>query len=209
VTDQAPFDIAGWQSFLQSWDAQVRDLLSKLPPPPHDPVTAELMARGSILRDGANEDDIRAAAKRFGRELPESLKRFYRVSNGLIVPMLDVQDALLFAVQQLSYLRDSEPTVVILGEAEAVEMSDEEYLRYGRGQDPLSVSSKYWRGLVQLSSKVDSAVLALNPDVVTTSGEWEAWHIAFEAPGTYRYPSFEAMMVELRDQTLQRMRDLA
>jgi hypothetical protein len=186
VTDQVPFDVAGWQSFLRSWDVQVRDLMWKLPPPPHDPVTAELMARGSILRDRAGEDDIRDAANRFGRELPESLKRFYRVSNGLIVPMLDVQDARIFAVQQLSYLRDSEPTVVVLGEAETVEMTDEEYRRYGRGQDPLSVSSRYWRGLVQLSSKVDSAVLALNPEVATASGEWEAWYIAFEAPGTCR-----------------------
>ena len=48
----------------------------------------------------------------------------------------------------------------------------------------------------------------MKPEVVTAGGEWEAWHMGFEAPGTFRYPTFEAMMIELREQTTNRLRKI-
>ena len=114
----------------------------------------------------------------------------------------------IVGVEQLALLRDNEPWIALDREADKIDMPDEEYLRYGPAQNPLGIPSKYYRGLVQLCPMIDSALLAMNPAVVTSSGEWEAWHMCFESPGTFRYPTFEVMMVELREQTTNRLRTI-
>jgi hypothetical protein len=208
VSDEPQFDVADWQAFLRDWDAQARELLPRLDAW-NDPVTKEFNVRGSILLEGATEEAIGAGARKLGLELPESLKRFFRASNGLIVPMLDAEHARIVAAEQLTFLRDNESWIVLDREADRIDVPDDEYRRYGRAQNPLGVPSKYYRGLVQLCPMVDSALLAMNPQVCTPGGEWEAWHMRFAAPGTFRYPHFEAMMVELRNQSMSRLREIA
>ena len=53
---------------------------------------------------------------------------------------------------------------------------------------------------------MDAAFLALNPQVVTPEGEWEAWYFGNALPGARRYRNFEEMMVDLRRRTLENVR---
>ncbi|MEQ8226028.1 MAG: hypothetical protein ABRQ37_27190, partial [Candidatus Eremiobacterota bacterium] len=45
-----------------------------------------------------------------------------------------------------------------------------------------------------ISEEVDSAIYLLNPHVVTSDGEWEAWFFGYTLPGAIRYRSFREMM---------------
>jgi hypothetical protein len=195
------FDEAAWRGFLREWDELARELLPHLPADDFNRASREFHQRGSILRDGASAGSIEAAERKLGRALPESMKRFYRVSNGLVLPLLDIQDAVILAVEELVPLRDSEPDTVSLLECDEQEMTDEEYLRYGEQLNPLHFRTRYARELVQLSTHIDAAILALNPAVVTPGGEWECVFVAFKAPGIWRYPTFEDMMIEQRSRT--------
>lgn len=207
MSEHLQFDVPGWQAFLRDWDVQARDLMQRLPES-NDPATEEFNVRATLLQEGATDENLAAGARALGMTLPESLQRFYRASNGLIVPVLDAEHARIVGAEHLAFLRDNEPWIILDREADRFDMPDEQYRRYGRAQNPLAIPSKYFRGLVQLCPMVDSAVLVLNPQVVTAEGEWEAWRMSFEAPGTIRFPTFEAMMLELKERSLRSLRKI-
>ena len=47
---------------------------------------------------------------------------------------------------------------------------------------------------LEISDTGDAAILLLNPQVITTDGEWEAWFFSNWNPGARRYPSFWELM---------------
>ncbi len=87
------------------------------------------------------------------------------------------------------------------------EVPDALYFNYGPDQDVIHIRRHYLRTSLQLSEYVESAVVLLNPNIQTSSGEWEAWDFGDKFPGAYRYPSFEALMQGLRERTLANLRD--
>jgi hypothetical protein len=60
--------------------------------------------------------------------------------------------------------------------------------------------------MLEVSDIGDSAILLLNPEVVTPDGEWEAWDFANWHPGAVRYRSFWDMMQALYD-SFRRLRE--
>ena len=71
---------------------------------------------------------------------------------------------------------------------------DEEYLVYGKTQDPARFRVEYLESALEISDTGDSAIYLLNPKVVTPDGEWEAWLFANWLPGAIRYRSFAELM---------------
>jgi hypothetical protein len=67
--------------------------------------------------------------------------------------------------------------------------SDEEHRRYGDQQDCVVFDATYLSTAIQISA-VGDGVLLLNPAVLTSDGEWEAWFFASWLPGARRYRSF-------------------
>jgi hypothetical protein len=73
-------------------------------------------------------------------------------------------------------------------------ISEAEHLVYGEAQDPVRFRVEYLQDCLEISAEGDSAILLLNPHVVTPAGEWEAWFFANWLPGARRYRSFHELM---------------
>ena len=67
-------------------------------------------------------------------------------------------------------------------------------MTYGEAQDCSKLRIEYLQTTLEISQKGDSAIYLLNPEVITTEGEWEAWFFADWLPGADRYSSFCDMM---------------
>jgi hypothetical protein len=87
------------------------------------------------------------------------------------------------AYTQLPTPYDSLPTV-----------PDDRYFVYGDKQDSAWFRTEYLQTTLEISDVGDSAIMLLNPQVVTPEGEWEAWFFANWLPGARRYRSFWEMM---------------
>ena len=77
---------------------------------------------------------------------------------------------------------------------EPLPLTDEEYLVYGDQQDSCRFRAEYLQTALEISDVGDSAILLLNPKLVSSDGEWEAWLFANWAPGAHRYRSFRELM---------------
>jgi hypothetical protein len=87
---------------------------------------------------------------------------------------------------------------------------DAEYFEYGtppcsEGQGAARI--EYLPSMLEISDIGDAAILLLNPEIVTSSGEWEGWDFATWAVTPTRHRSFWEMMqalyvdfLQLRDQ---------
>jgi len=170
--------------------------LSEMPAADRSAVATEAVERGSLLRAPASDADIMATSARLGVALPESLRRFYRASNGFSIPLLDAEDGEIWPVERVGWFRDTEPALVRELESTGRDPSDEEYLVYGPAQRLQAVRTRYVRGLVQLTPFVDCAALCLNPQIVH-DGEWEAWFLGIKLPGARRYRSFQDLMISM------------
>ena len=65
---------------------------------------------------------------------------------------------------------------------------------YGDAQDCSQLRVEYLATALAISTKRNSAIYVLNPQVITNDGEWEAWFFGDWLPGADRYRSFQDMM---------------
>ncbi|MGF2734763.1 SMI1/KNR4 family protein [Marinobacter sp. DUT-1] len=72
----------------------------------------QVLARGGQRNKPASETAIAEAEQRLGTELPESLKDFWRASNGLMHLRLDADDGLIHGVDTVSWLKSSNPDFI-------------------------------------------------------------------------------------------------
>lgn len=150
----------------------------------------------------ASEEELSQVENRIGVKLPPSYRSFLAISNGWRYPSYFVYD--LMPASKIGWFRDLQKDWIdawSAGAADAVEqfgqpqpIPDEEYFVYGPGQDPSNFREEHWRQTLAISEDGDSAILLLNPKVVTADGEWEAWFFANWIPGAERYRSFWEMM---------------
>lgn len=201
------FEVADWRRFLEAWSTDVLSLLRAIDPSVRDEPGEHSLAKGTLLREPASSDAIASMERRIGRSVPESYKRFLLASNGFMVHGMDAQDGLLRPTDRIGWLKESEPQLVSAWSQSTSHVPDDLYYYYGPDQDPMHLRSEYMSGALQISDFVDSAVVLLNPAVIDTRGEWEAWDFGNAFPGAYRYQSFEELMEGLRTRTIEGMRE--
>ncbi len=118
-----------------------------------------------------------------------SYRQFLAEANGY--RKLGVFIYRLFGTAEIDWFRNLNPDWIEayqIGE----DSSPEEHLR-----DPSDTGrfrTAYLSSCLQISEEGDSAVVLLNPEVVTQEGEWEAWFFANWLPGARRYHSFREYM---------------
>lgn len=79
------------------------------------------------------------------------------------------------------------------------DISPEEHLRH-RTDNTFRFRYAHLRSCLQISEAGDSAVLLLNPEVVDSDEEWEAWFFANWLPGAAIHGSFRELLEnELRE----------
>ena len=81
-------------------------------------------------------------------------------------------------------------------------VTDDKYFVYGAKQDPIHIRNEYLAGALEISEDIEEVYL-LNPQIVTSEGEWEAWLFGAKLPGANRFRSFRELMEAERYRVLE------
>ena len=146
--------------------------------------------------EGASEEQLRSTEKRLNVALPPSYRNFLKASNGWNYFLFG--DAFrLYSSEGVCWFRSGNQEWIDIwvdSLQESAPIPDEQYFVYGERQLP-SVRVEYMQSSLQVSEVLEGSVVLLNPNIVDTRGEWEAWIFSNSIPGAYRYPSFaEALL---------------
>ena len=125
---------------------------------------------------GATEAQLAAAEERLGVRLPPSYRSFLAAHDG--VESLGLPELRIRQVEEVRWLRDEDPELI------------EIWLETGGAEPDLAET-------LAVSDDADGGRALLNPRVVGTEGEWEAWFFAPWVPGAEVHPSFAALVEHL------------
>lgn len=169
-------------------------------------IRSDALSSQWIGNPGATAEQLTEAERRLGITLPPSYRTFLQISNGWPLPGYTVPR--LFSTHEIEWLQQQDPQVVAIWTYDPlpITLSETEYLDYSQHahefraehlKTALAISEREWAG---------SAVYLLNPQVITTDGEWEAWLFAHWLPGVIRYPSFHTLIEAERANFLRHRR---
>lgn len=192
-----------WAQFLHRWNGELlrsRHIAETLQHALDDDLPAAVEA-GWLGFPPATPAQLAATEARLGTTLPPSYKAFLAVSNGWQYPTTFIPK--LWSCEEIAWLTVRHQGMIdawLVGEryyGKPVPIRDEVYLVYGPRQDPTTFRSEYLRTALDISDVeyAGTAILLLNPRIVTPEGEWEAWFHAHWLPGANRYRSFQELML--------------
>lgn len=203
-----------WETFLTQWSQEILEARaidsSNLP--------QEVIDSGWLGYPGATEEQLNHVETRLAVSLPPSYRKFLKVSNGwrqtthFIDRLWSTDEIDWFARRHQDwinrYVQQQHPNSSSNGrEVAGLSISDSEYFVYGEQQDCRKLRSEYLQTALEISDKRDAAIYLLNPQVISESGEWEAWFFGDWLPGADRYLSFQEMM-QAEYQTFLDMREV-
>ena len=153
-------------------------------------------AARSGARAAATDSEIAALEKRLGTSLPPSFISFLCYSNGYA--LFDYPEV-IFGTDEIEWFVTHNKEYADIWNEACSEVDDETYAQYGAHQNPVHVRAEYLYSSLQISDVFDGYVYLLNPKVVNTNGDWEAWEFGSKIPGATRYRSFWEMMCALSE----------
>jgi hypothetical protein len=184
-----------WRRLMEDWDARV----FRMTPERLDSYSRshpEAYAARSGARAAATDSEIAALEKRLGTSLPPSFVSFLRYSNGYA--LFDIPEA-IFGTDEIEWFVTHNKEYADIWNETSSEVDDETYAQYGAHQNPVCVRAEYLYSSLQISGVYDGYVCLLNPKIVNTNGDWEAWDFGSRIPGAIRYRSFWEMMCSLSE----------
>ncbi|AFY57255.1 hypothetical protein Riv7116_4844 [Rivularia sp. PCC 7116] len=182
--------VEDWQSFLQKWDKEIFENLDDIDIERYESWFPEIVKRKSCLNRGATEKEINILEERLQTKLSQSYKNFLLACNGFTI--LDEYCELYGTNAIKWFIEENRQSAEIWDDG--YDVSDEEYFQYGKHQDCGCIRGKYMKTTLQISSTEDGYVYLLNPRVIDSNNEWEAWDFGTKISGAYRYRSFWEMM---------------
>ncbi len=187
-----------WTKFLVRWNqALLRD------PNVVVELSADVVASGWLGYPAATDMDIAQAEERLGTTLPQSYRDFLRVSNGWRQPTWYIPK--LWSTEEVEWFSVRNQDWIDIANEDSEPVPDEDYFVYGKEQMTYNIRTEYLRAALEISASGDGAVFLLNPQVVITGGEWEAWLFANKYPGAARFHSFLEMMQEQYENSSSRL----
>ncbi|HLP13542.1 MAG TPA: SMI1/KNR4 family protein [Flavobacteriales bacterium] len=146
--------------------------------------------------EGASDNEINRKEKSLGIFLPESYKKFLKISNGF--RQISPFSGNLQPVSSINWLKFvSADFVQMHDESEDINVPDDKYFDYSENQRTEFYRAKYLKESIAISEWVDGSIILLNP-MVQYGDECEAWIYANWYPGARRFRSFaDLMMYEL------------
>ncbi|HTV39420.1 MAG TPA: SMI1/KNR4 family protein [Candidatus Sulfotelmatobacter sp.] len=193
-----------WKIFLAEYNRELlsyEEVVEILP--------KEIINAGWLRYSGASEDKIEATETRLAIRLPPAYRAFLKASNGWRFSSISISD--LWPAQKLTWFREHNQDWIdaYVGSSEELPpLSDKEYFVYGAKQDCVRFRPEYLETALQIAEVRDSAVILLNPKVVTAEGEWETWLFANWLPGAVRYRTFADWFTEERKQCRKNLKPI-
>ncbi|MFN6517613.1 MAG: SMI1/KNR4 family protein [Nostoc sp. CreGUA01] len=182
-----------WESRIREWSRQRIEALEEYE---QEELAPEVIESGSLGYTGANEEEISATEARLGVTLPPSYRHFLKVYNGL--HSTSKYGIKFCSVEEIEwYIIGKEISIDNLIELhqDLEPVPDEEYFIYGDEQSYSRV--EHLQTSLEISSEEYFLIFLLNPQVITSDGEWEAWYFDSKYGDAKRYPSFCQMMEEI------------
>ncbi len=139
-----------WQTLMQAWNTALLNSTFK------DELPAEAVKAGWMGKPGATEAELAALEKRIGKTLPPSYREFLQFSNGWQV--MESFGSGILPANEAGWFRELSTG----------------WMDAWCGIDGLSHECAVMRAALQVSSTPDVMVMLLNPDKVSTDGEWQA-----------------------------------
>jgi len=202
-------DIFKKREFLMQWSRQLlwsiedSEYVNYIQSLPQDTITSQWLGCA-----GATENQIVEAEVRLGIILPPSYREFLKISNGWGKTTHFIDK--LWSTEEIEWFSKRHQEDWIDPWLEGADFQteqnltdelllspfvpDEVYFIYGEEQDPVTMRDEYMQTALEISDTGDSAIYLLNPQIITSNGEWEAWFLASWLPGAKRYRSFWEMM---------------
>ncbi|MGA2231912.1 MAG: HEAT repeat domain-containing protein [Tepidisphaeraceae bacterium] len=186
--DSLAMTTSEWRQFLQRWSDEW------LASDEHFP--AQVRKRKWLGFSPATDKQILQLEKRLGYQLPPSYRSFLLTTNGWLRTSMFIER--IRPASRVDWLQSDAPELFDVCSPEEsgdsiANYPPEEYFSYdGR---PI-YDREHFRGSIVIADPIpgDSMIYVLNPLVVATDGEWEAWRFANWIPGAERFPSFELLM---------------
>lgn len=184
-----------WHGLLTQWSKEILDSeeieFYDLPP--------DVIDSGWLGYPAATNEQIAAAESRLGIPLPPSYREFLKITNGWrTTGNCCVERFWSTETIDWHYTRDASTVDMwIEGEARAESngwsISDDAYYVYDNTQTNV-IRAQHMKATLEISENNDGSVYLLNPLVIDSNGEWEAWFFAYWIPGAERYLSFWDLM---------------
>ena len=184
-----------WKNFLEKWNEAIFNSLDEKDIEHYESGYgySNVWNRKSCLEIGATEQEISELEKKLGTKLPLSYRNFLLASNGFTIFNEYCE---LYGTNEIKwFLEENRDWAEIWDDGDDV--TDEEYFLYGEHQDCCSIRGQYMKTALQISSTEDGDIYLLNPQIIDSRNEWEAWDFGNKNPGAYRYRSFWEMMQEV------------
>ncbi len=166
-----------WRPFLEQYS---RDLIAYKHPYGADQWPDEVIVSGWAGYAGATEDQIVALEARIGALLPPSYRQFLAVTNGWRDTGAFIYK--LWSAEEVDWFRVRNKEWIDIWNSSGDDEFDPDHLR------------QQMKTALEISDTGDSAIMLLNPQVITPEGEWEAWFFSNWGAGADRYPSFWDLM---------------
>jgi hypothetical protein len=187
-----------WKEFLSEWSREIiasrqfAEFLTRRGGEHPDTYTPDVLASGWLGYPGATDEQIAAAEARLGISLPSDYREFLQVTNGWLWTNSFIER--IWPVEEIQWLASSDPDI-IADWSISWDWSQEEYGRED-AEDGAVHEQKCLPATLRISDieYAGTAMLLLNPEVIRSSGEWEAWFFAHWVPGAEVYPSFWELM---------------
>jgi len=197
-----------WLPFLKKVSADVIDSKTR------EELPEEVIRSGWLGFPGANEEEIAELEARLGMRLPPSYRSFLATTNGwrhiggFIERVWPTNKVDWFRERHQDdwitpWFEGAQSSGTTIPDAPEDELPDAEYFIYGEEQEAAKFRLRYLETALEISDVADSEILLLNPKVVFSDGEWEAWFFASWACGAQRYRSFWELMHEQHDDFLR------
>ena len=187
-----------WQNLMARWNAALladSEIDSYVEP--------EVIDSSWLGFPGATEGQIAAAQHRLGVSLPPSYREFLKHTNGWRILNFTIER--LWSTEEVEWFAVNHQRIIDAWQQEdRLSISDEEYFVYDQRQDETAIRVEYLQSCLHISDTGDAADLLLNPEIVTSDGEWEGWFLAPWLPGAQRYRSFWDLMQATYQEFLER-----
>jgi len=182
--------VEDWQNFLEKWDKEIFENFDKSYRKSYEGWFPEIVKRKSCLNQGATEEEINLLEERLQTKLPLSYKNFLLASNGFTILN---EYCKLYGTDEITWFVEENREWAEIWD-DGYDVSDEAYFQYGEHQNCGLIRGKYMKTALQISFTQDGYVYLLNPQIIDSRNEWEAWDFGNKLPGAYRYRSFWDMM---------------
>ena len=142
---------------------------------------------------GATETQLVQLESQLGTTLPPSYRAFLSYTNGWRLLTFTIEN--VCSTENVTWFIDRYPRIVQAWMSmPTMDIPDSRYYVYDEHQREIDIRPEYLASCLLISDIADAAMVLLNPDVMTSDGEWEAWLLASWLPGAHRYRSFWELM---------------